>query len=109
MKCLGGEDSKAALRVASYDRSSNSAPSIPSAADLEKDSASLHRDLAIAREVQRASFPQRPPGIPGLSFASFYKPVLCVGVTTMMSFPYRMARGVSVSAMYLEKESGLPW
>ena len=79
MKCLGGEDSKAALRVASYDRSSNSAPSIPSAADLEKDSASLHRDLAIAREVQRASFPQRPPGIPGLSFASFYKPVLCVG------------------------------
>ncbi len=27
----------------------------------------LHRDLKIARNVQRASFPQQPPAIPGLS------------------------------------------
>jgi phosphoserine phosphatase RsbU/P len=79
MKCPRGKDSLAALGVASYDRSSNSVPSIPSSSDLEKDSASLHRDLAIAKEVQKASFPQRAPAIPGLNFASFYKPALCVG------------------------------
>ena len=39
----------------------------------------LQRDLEIARDVQKASFPQRAPEIPGLRCASFYKPAHRVG------------------------------
>jgi phosphoserine phosphatase RsbU/P len=43
------------------------------------DSSTLHRDLEIARDVQRASFPQEIPTIPGLTCASFYQPAHSVG------------------------------
>jgi len=39
----------------------------------------LHRDLEIARNVQKASFPQQSPAIPGLRCASFYRPAHTVG------------------------------
>jgi len=37
------------------------------------------RDLFTASEVQRASFPQQPPSIPGLSCTSFCEPARTVG------------------------------
>src|SRR5215469_9299671 len=43
------------------------------------DSTLLHRDLAIAKDVQRASIPEQPPIIPGLNCATFYKPVYGIG------------------------------
>jgi sigma-B regulation protein RsbU (phosphoserine phosphatase) len=43
------------------------------------DSEFLHRDLEIAKKVQKASFPQEPPAISGLQFASFYQPAHGVG------------------------------
>src|SRR5215469_8467514 len=43
------------------------------------DSTLLHRDLAIAKDVQRASIPQQPPIIPGLNCAAFYKPAYGIG------------------------------
>src|SRR6516225_1791146 len=49
----------------------------------------LYRDLEIARDVQRASFPQHPPVIPGLNVASFYKPALCVGGDYYDFLPFR--------------------
>ena len=39
----------------------------------------LHRDLEIAKKVQKASFPQQPPAIPGLKCTSFYKPAHSIG------------------------------
>ena len=39
----------------------------------------LHRDLEIARKVQKASFPQKSPAIPGLQCATFYKPAHSIG------------------------------
>lgn len=39
----------------------------------------LHRDLEIARKVQKASFPQKSPAIPGLQCATFYKPARSIG------------------------------
>ena len=44
-----------------------------------EESGFLHRDLEIAKKVQKASFPKRPPAIPGLKCASFYKPAHSVG------------------------------
>jgi len=49
----------------------------------------LHRDLEIARDVQRAAFPEQPPIIPGLNVASFYKPALCVGGDYYDFLPFR--------------------
>ena len=45
----------------------------------EVDSGFLHRDLKSAGEVQKASFPQELPIIPGLQCARFYKPAHVVG------------------------------
>ena len=39
----------------------------------------LYRDLEIARKVQKASFPQKSPAIPGLQCATFYKPAHSIG------------------------------
>lgn len=39
----------------------------------------LHRDLEIARNVQKASFPKKSPAIPGLQCATFYKPAHSIG------------------------------
>jgi sigma-B regulation protein RsbU (phosphoserine phosphatase) len=39
----------------------------------------LDRDLEIAKDIQKASFPQRSPAIPGLSCSIFYKPARSVG------------------------------
>ncbi|HWY67546.1 MAG TPA: PP2C family protein-serine/threonine phosphatase [Terriglobales bacterium] len=39
----------------------------------------LHRDLEIARKVQKASFPQKSPAIPGLQCATFYRPAHSIG------------------------------
>jgi sigma-B regulation protein RsbU (phosphoserine phosphatase) len=39
----------------------------------------LHRDLEIARKVQKASFPQKSPAIPGLQCATFYRPARSIG------------------------------
>ena len=45
----------------------------------EVDSVFFRRDLEIAKNVQEASFPQRPPAIPGLDCSTFYKPAHSVG------------------------------
>jgi len=49
----------------------------------------VYRDLEIARDVQRASFPEQPPVIPGLRVASFYQPALCVGGDYYDFLPFR--------------------
>lgn len=38
-----------------------------------------HYELQLASEVQKASFPQQSPAIPGLTCASFYEPARTVG------------------------------
>ena len=43
------------------------------------DSSLLDQDLAIAKEVQRASIPRKPPFIRGLNCATFYKPAYSIG------------------------------
>jgi serine phosphatase RsbU (regulator of sigma subunit)/DNA-binding transcriptional regulator YiaG len=47
--------------------------------DDETSSVLDRRDLVVASEVQRASFPQQPPSIPGLSCTSFCEPARTVG------------------------------
>jgi phosphoserine phosphatase RsbU/P len=47
--------------------------------ELHHASLPFHQDMQIAREVQRASFPQQPPAIPGLKCASFYRPAHLIG------------------------------
>ena len=47
--------------------------------DNEKSFVLDRRDLVMASEVQRASFPQQPPPIPGLSCTSFCEPARTVG------------------------------
>jgi phosphoserine phosphatase RsbU/P len=69
----GGLKSEVSLRAVCYGGPSDNVTR------SELDLVTLHRDLAIAREVQRASFPQQPPPIPGLKCASFYKPARSVG------------------------------
>jgi phosphoserine phosphatase RsbU/P len=78
MKRPGDNDSQVSLQVAPYDKDSN-ALTIHSSANPRKPSASLQRELAIASEVQKASFPQRPHAIPGVNVATFYKPALSLG------------------------------
>ena len=63
----------------SYGGSSSRAVSSVVSTVSEIDPVLLHRDLAIATEVQRASFPKQPPVIPGLNCASFYKPAHNIG------------------------------
>jgi phosphoserine phosphatase RsbU/P len=79
MKRPSGNDSQVSLQVAPYDKDSNNAVTIHSSANSAKPSAYLQQELAIASEVQKASFPQRPPAIPGVNFATFYKPALSLG------------------------------
>ena len=67
------------------------------------------RDLVMASEVQRASFPQQPPPIPGLSCTSFCEPARTVGGDYTTSFPCATARGGSLLAMCLERVSGQLW
>jgi serine phosphatase RsbU (regulator of sigma subunit) len=45
----------------------------------ESDPLFFDRSLEIARDVQKASIPQEPPSIPGLSCATFYKPAHSIG------------------------------
>jgi sigma-B regulation protein RsbU (phosphoserine phosphatase) len=45
----------------------------------QDESALFHRELALASDVQRASFPRRFPGIQGLTCKSFYMPAHKVG------------------------------
>jgi len=79
MKRLRANDWQASPRVVPYDEDSSNAVTIHSSADPQKPSAWLQQDLAIASDVQKASFPQGPPAIPGLKFATFYKPALSLG------------------------------
>ena len=39
----------------------------------------LHKELAIARDVQNQLFPQNPPVLPGLDYAAFCRPARFVG------------------------------
>jgi phosphoserine phosphatase RsbU/P len=57
----------------------NGSLGIQSSTKSQRESASLHRDLAIAKEVQEASFPRQLPVIPGLNCVSYYKPAHGVG------------------------------
>lgn len=107
MKRLGGNDSQVSLQVTPYDKDSNSAVTVHLSANPH--SASLQQELAIASEVQKASFPQRPPDIPGVNFATFYKPALSLGAITMISSRSETVRGASPLVMCLEKESAPPW
>lgn len=43
------------------------------------DSLFVERNLEIARDVQKASIPQKPPSIPGLSCETFYRPAQSIG------------------------------
>ena len=43
------------------------------------DSLFVERNLEIARDVQKASIPQQPPSIPGLSCETFYRPAQSIG------------------------------
>lgn len=79
MRWPDSQNSRAVLPVAPYGGSPNRAVSIGLPAVSEIDPAVLKRDLAIATEVQRASFPQQLPVIPGLNCASFYKPARSIG------------------------------
>ena len=46
----------------------------------ETDSVFFHRDLEIARDVQKAFIPQEAPSISGLSCETFYKPYVNAGL-----------------------------
>lgn len=75
----GGSDSQVSLRAVSGAAPSDNVTKFRLSTKSELDLVTLHRDLAIAREVQRASFPQQPPAIPGLNCVSFYKPARSIG------------------------------
>lgn len=47
----------------------------------------LHLELEVARHVQKASLPKQSPAIPGLTIASFYKPVHSLGGDYYDFFP----------------------
>jgi len=79
MTWLGCEDSSAVLQGGAYDGTSNTVANTVSSPKTRPESASFHRELAIAREVQRASLPAQTPKIPGLNSATFYKPAYIVG------------------------------
>jgi len=65
--------------IAENDGNSDKAARILSPPRSEVETLSFHRDLAVARDVQKASFPQRPPAIPGLNCHTFYKPACSIG------------------------------
>lgn len=46
-------------------------------------------DLEMAREVQKAFLPQKPPSVPGLSCASFYEPARTIGGDYYDFLPHR--------------------
>jgi len=78
----GCEDSNAALQSGRYDEPSNKLINTLNtllSAQSRPDLASFHRELAIAREVQRASLPAQTRTVPGLDSAIFYKPAHCIG------------------------------
>jgi len=79
MTYLGGSDSQESLRAVSCAALSDKVTKSRLSTKSELDLVTLHRDLATAREVQRASFPQQPPAIPGLKCASFYRPARSIG------------------------------
>ena len=81
--CMGEELAIEALKQGATDyvfktRLSRIAPCVRRALS-EVDSVFFRRDLEIAKNVQEASFPQRPPAIPGLNCSTFYKPAHSVG------------------------------
>lgn len=65
----------------------------------------LHRDLAIAKKVQNASFQQHPAVIQGLEYACFYKPAHCIGGDYYDFLSLEDGFWVWPSAMYPEKAS----
>src|SRR5215467_1496721 len=75
----GGSDSQVSLRAVSCAAPSDNVTKFRLSTKSELDLLTHHRDLAIAREVQKASFPQQPPAIPGLNCVSFYKPARSIG------------------------------
>lgn len=74
-----GSDSQVSLRAVTCVAPSDNVTKSSLSTKAELDLVTLHRDLAIAREVQRASFPQQPPAIPGLKCARFYRPARSIG------------------------------
>src|SRR5215831_19432833 len=79
MTWLSSEDSRAVRQAKAYKETSNEVADIRLSTKSKLDQPSFHRELAIAREVQRASLPAQTPRIPGLSSAIFYKPAHSVG------------------------------
>ena len=79
MTWLGCEDLSAVLQAGSDDGTSNTVANNLSSPKTRPDLVSFHQQLAIAREVQRASLPAQTPTIPGLGSAIFYKPAHSVG------------------------------
>jgi phosphoserine phosphatase RsbU/P len=79
MTWLGCDDSSAVLQAGPYDGTSNKVASTLLLPKTRPDLVSFHQQLAIAREVQRASLPAETPRIPGLGSAIFYKPAHSVG------------------------------
>jgi sigma-B regulation protein RsbU (phosphoserine phosphatase) len=79
MTWLGCEDSTAVLQAGPHDGTSNKVANTLLSPNTRPDLASLRQQLAIAREVQRASLPAQTPRIPGLDSAIFYKPAHSIG------------------------------
>jgi phosphoserine phosphatase RsbU/P len=79
MTWLGRDHSSAVLQTGPYNGTSNKAANTLLSPKTRPDLASFHQQLAIAREVQRASLPAQSPRIPGLDSAIFYKPAHSVG------------------------------
>src|SRR5215831_1994270 len=79
MTWLSSEDSRAVRQAKAYKETSNEVADIRLSTKSKLDQPSFHRELAIAREVQRASLPAQTPRIPGLGSAIFYKPAHSVG------------------------------
>lgn len=75
----GGSDSQVSLPAVSCATPSDNVTKSRLSTKSELDLGTLHRDLAIAREVQRASFPQQPPAIPGMKCANFYRSARSIG------------------------------
>jgi phosphoserine phosphatase RsbU/P len=73
------EVSQSTLRATSYDVSSSKTGGRRLTTNPEMDWVALRRDLAGAREVQKASFPLVPPAIQGLKCVAFYRPAHGVG------------------------------
>lgn len=79
MTWLSCEDSSAVLQSGPFDGASNTVANNPLSPKTKPELISFHQQLAIAREVQRASLPAQTPRIPGLGSAIFYKPAHSVG------------------------------